>query len=143
MDEIVSVFKDAKSVKKLFLTVIICFLISLFYNEIVRYFNVSTDLGSINPFAPVIGLYLGPLGVVGISLATLVFNLLFYNLNFASMFFKVLAIFMYSYIPYKMWYTMGKSKQCKIPNLDDAGSIIKFIYTMFLFYTIQVHNLMI
>lgn len=132
MDEIVSVFKDAKSVKKLFLTVIICFLISLFYNEIVRFFNVSNDLGSINPFAPVIGLYLGPLGVVGISLATLVFNLLFYNLNFASMFFKVLAIFMYSYIPYKMWYTMGKSKQCKIPNLDDAGSIIKFIYTMFL-----------
>lgn len=132
MDEIISVFKDRKSIKKLFLTVIICFLTSLFYDKMISFFNTSTDIKAINPLAPVIGLYLGPLGTVGMTIATCIYSLIFDSCNVTSMFFKLLAVFMYSYIPYKMWYTMGNGKECKIPNLDNAGSIIKFIYIMFL-----------
>lgn len=50
------------------------------------------------------------------------------KLNYKVLLLAFSVQFFYTYVPYKMWYTVGVKEKCEFPSLEDVKSISKYIY---------------
>ena len=132
MKEIFAVFRQKEQLKRLVIIIIISFIAIIPYRQIVRAIPLDLGIEQMNPIFPALGLYFGPIGALGVSIADLFVNIFVYHEKILISILKFFIIFVYTYLPYKTWYILGKNSECKIPNLDDAHAIGKYIYIMFM-----------
>lgn len=132
MEELIRVFTKKEQLKKLIIVTFICSIIFIPYKYLVRTVLLQGNIEPLNPLCPAIGIYLGPIGALGVSIANLILDIFVFNEGIVLSLVRFIALFIYSYIPYKTWYTMGKSNECDTPNLDNASSICKYIYILFM-----------
>ncbi len=91
-----------------------------------------TEIRPANMIPPVLGLIFGPVAAWGISLGNLVSDVLSGSGFFVCVS-GFIANFFYTYIPYKLWYTLkiGKSPIRPI-QLNTVAEIIKYILVIFI-----------
>ena len=78
---------------------------------------------------PVIGLLFGPMGIIGVNLVSFIYNT-WMGYPFDLVVLDLLNVFMVSYIPYRLWYSVGMAKDDRPPVLDSVFNISKFMVIM-------------
>lgn len=132
MPEIFSIFKSKKEIKNILISAGIFFVISLI--SIIMDFFIQNVL-IIRPegaLPPVLGLYLGPSGALGVALGNLLIDIGKKNISVLCIILNFCLYFFYAYVPYKLWYTFKIKEKCDIPNLNNVKSIIRYIYIIFI-----------
>lgn len=132
MEELIRVFTKKEQLKRFIMIVFICSIIFIPYKYVIRTVLLQGNIEPLNPLCPAIGIYLGPIGALGVSVANLILDIYVFNEGIVLSLVRFFALFIYSYIPYKTWYTIGKNSECDTPNLDDASAICKYFYILFM-----------
>lgn len=78
---------------------------------------------------PVIGLLFGPLGIIGVNLVSFCYNT-WMGYPFDLVVLDLLNVFMVSYIPYRLWYSIGMKRDDRPPVLDSVFNVTKFMFVM-------------
>lgn len=100
--------------------------------------NIRTVIPSIieikveSVFPPFIGLYFGITGALACAVGNFFADLLNGNNNITILLINLFSNFLYSYIPYKLWYTFNTKSKFEIPNINDIKGILRYIYIIFL-----------
>ncbi len=87
-----------------------------------------TELRPASALPPVFGLMFGPWGAAGAALGNLLVDIIvgyppeIYVIGF-------FAQFLYGYIPYKLWYTLG---EISLPRLNTVKNLVKFVVIIFI-----------
>ena len=78
---------------------------------------------------PVIGLLFGPLGIIGVNAVSFIYNTwMGYPLDLVIL--DLLNVFMVSYLPYRLWYSIGMEKDDRPPVFDSVFNVTKFMFVM-------------
>ncbi len=78
---------------------------------------------------PVIGLLFGPFASLGVNLVSLIDNVYMgYSPLYCCL--NLLTMFLTSYIPYRLWYSVGLDRDDRPPVLDSVRNITKFVVMM-------------
>ncbi|WP_244834736.1 PP2C family protein-serine/threonine phosphatase [Clostridium sp. BJN0001] len=126
-----SLILKKEEIKRIFFSAFIVFIFSIIGLYIKNFFSSIIDFRAYEVITPVLGLYFGPSGAIGSSIAGLIFDYIYSDGNILLILSKFILNFFYAYTPYKLWYTFTKNEECRIPNLNDTHSIIKFGYILF------------
>ena len=78
---------------------------------------------------PVIGLLFGPMGIIGVNLVSFIYNT-WMGYPFDLVILDLLNVFMVSYIPYRLWYSIGMGRDDRPPVLDSVFNVSKFMVIM-------------
>ena len=78
---------------------------------------------------PVIGLLFGPLGIIGVNLVSFLYNT-WMGYPFDLVILDLLNVFMVSYIPYRLWYSIGMDRDARPPVFDSVFNVTKFMVVM-------------
>ena len=134
MTEIFSIIKRKDERNKILISGIIIFIISLISELISLRISNMLMIRPEKALFPVLGLYLGPSGALGVAIGSLIIDVSIckYSLSIAMVNFCL--NFFYSYAPYKLWYTFNIKDKCEIPNLNNIRSILKYIFIIFINY---------
>lgn len=137
MTEIFSIIKKKHEKKRILISATIIFIISLIAHaintNILSVFNVLMIRPEKTLF-PVIGLYLGPSGALGVAIGSLIIDVLINKSSLSIVLVNFCLNFFYSYAPYKLWYTFNVKNRCNIPKLNNMRSILKYIFIIFVVY---------
>ena len=134
MTEIFFIIKRKDERNKILISGIIIFIISLISELISLRISNMLMIRPEKALFPVLGLYLGPSGALGVAIGSLIIDVSIckYSLSIAMVNFCL--NFFYSYAPYKLWYTFNIKDKCEIPNLNNIRSILKYIFIIFINY---------
>ncbi len=104
----------------------------------------NTNIVKINPqsaIPPVLGLYFGTSGALGVGIGSVIQNILSRNYNIKYIMIKSVVEFFYAYVPYKLWYTFNIKDKCDIPNLNNIKSIFRYIFLILIdFIAVYIMN---
>ena len=129
MREIFDVFTEKKQFKKLLILSFLIFLESIPYKKIFMIMPMTTRIMPLNSISPVIGMFFGPIGAWAMAFGNLAAEFVIVGkLNYKVLLLAFSIQFFYTYVPYKMWYTVGVKEKCEFPSLEDVKSISKYIY---------------
>ena len=78
---------------------------------------------------PVIGLLFGPLGIIGVNAVSFIYNT-WMGYPFDLVILDLLNVFMVSYLPYRLWYSIGMEKDDRPPVFDSVFNVTKFMFVM-------------
>ena len=91
-----------------------------------------TEIRPVNVVPPVLGILFGLPAAVGVAVGELVSDILFGSNAFICIT-GLIANFLYTYLPYRMWYTEFNPKgRAAPPNLSSMKDVLKFIVIMFM-----------
>lgn len=119
-------------VRRMFISAAIFFAVSLPFKYLFSLVPGVTEIRPANVVPPVLGVLFGLPAAVGISVGNLISDILSGSNVFicATGF---IANFLYSYLPYRMWYTEFDSKgKVTPPNLSSMKDVLKFIFVIFI-----------
>jgi sigma-B regulation protein RsbU (phosphoserine phosphatase) len=125
---------DSPTLKDKVTRLIICSVILFSFKYIFHYiFPIIpiSELGPASALPPIFGLMFGPWGAGGAALGYLISEVVagyppeIYIISF-------FVQFLYGYIPYKLWYTLGIHKTNSLPRLNTVNNLIKFVSIMFI-----------
>lgn len=119
-----------EEIKRIFFSAAIVFVFSIIGFYIKDFLSNIIEFEAYEVITPVLGLYFGPSGAIGSSIAGLLFDCIYSKADLLLILSNLFVNFFYAYTPYKLWYTFRADKQCKIPNLNDTHSILKFVYIL-------------
>lgn len=92
----------------------------------------GTEIRPFNVIPPVFGLLFGAEAAWGTAIGNLVADILFQN-TFTMFGLGFLTNFLFSYLPYKMWYGLKLGqKEITPPNINTLAGLLKFIYIIFM-----------
>ncbi len=129
MKEIFRVFTEKKQFKKLIILTFLLFLVSIPYKKAIMMIPMTTKITPLNSISPVIGMFFGPIGAWAMAFGNLAAEFVIVGkLNYKVLLLAFSVQFFYTYIPYKMWYTVDVKEKCEFPSLEDVKSISKYIY---------------
>ncbi|MFQ7001067.1 MAG: SpoIIE family protein phosphatase [Clostridium sp.] len=129
MREIFDVFTEKKQFKKLLILSFLIFLESIPYKKAFMIMPMTTRIMPLNSISPVIGMFFGPIGAWSMAFGNLAAEFVIVGkLNYKVLLLAFSVQFFYTYVPYKMWYTVGVKEKCEFPSLEDVKSISKYIY---------------
>jgi sigma-B regulation protein RsbU (phosphoserine phosphatase) len=106
---------------------VITFIVTLPFHYFFQIVPV-TELRPASALPPVFGLMFGPWGAAGAALGNLLVDITvgyppeIYIIGF-------FAQFLYGYIPYKLWYTLG---EINLPKLNTVKNLVKFVVIIFI-----------
>lgn len=119
-------------VRRIFISAAIFFAVSLPFKYLFSLVPGVTEIRPANVVPPVLGVLFGLPAAVGISVGNLISDIL----SGSNVFICVtgfIANFLYSYLPYRMWYTEFASKgKVTAPNLSSMKDVLKFIFVIFI-----------
>lgn len=138
MREIFDVFTEKKQFKKLLILSFILFLVSIPYKKVMHIIPMQAEIMPLNCISPIVGMFLGPIGAWAMAFGNFAADIIIGKLNFKITSLVFFVQFFYTYIPYKMWYTVDVKEKCEFPSLEDVKSISKYIYITFINSVISV-----
>lgn len=119
-------------VRRMFISAAVFFAVALPFKYLFSLVPGVTEIRPANVVPPVLGILFGLPAAVGISVGNLISDILGGSNAFicATGF---IANFLYSYLPYRMWYTEFDSKgKVTPPNLSSMKDVLKFIFVIFI-----------
>jgi phosphoserine phosphatase RsbU/P len=117
-------------ITRLIICSVILFTFKLVFHYIFPIIPIS-ELGPASALPPIFGLMFGPWGAAGAALGYMTSDIVagyppeIYIISF-------FVQFLYGYIPYKLWYTLGIHKTNTLPRLNTVNNLIKFVIVMFI-----------
>ena len=78
---------------------------------------------------PVIGLLFGPVGSIGVNLVSFLYNISMHR-PMDLIILDLLNVFLVSYIPYRLWYSIGMGRDDRPPVFDSTFNVSKFMLVM-------------
>ena len=78
---------------------------------------------------PVIGLLFGPVGSIGVNLVSFLYNISMHR-PMDLIILDLLNVFLVSYIPYRLWYSIGMDRDDRPPVFDSTFNVSKFMLVM-------------
>ncbi len=129
MRELYDVFRDPRGLIHILLAGMLFFLLAAPFRALLNLIPGLTEVRPANMLPVVLGLLWGPAGAWGTTIANACSDILV-SRSPASIWLPGFFInFFYSYLPYKMWYSMrGGEKDILPPSLENVRQIIKYIY---------------
>lgn len=119
-------------VRRMFISAAIFFAVALPFKYLFSLVPGVTEIRPANVVPPVLGILFGLPAAVGISLGNLISDILSGSNAFICIT-GFIANFLYSYLPYRMWYTEFHSKgKVTPPNLSSMKDVLKFIFVIFM-----------
>lgn len=119
-------------VRRMFISAAIFFAVALPFKYLFSLVPGVTEIRPANVVPPVLGILFGLPAAVGISVGNLISDILGGSNAFICVT-GFIANFLYSYLPYRMWYTEFDSKgKVTPPNLSSMKDVLKFIYVIFI-----------
>lgn len=119
-------------VRRMFISAAVFFAVSLPFKYLFSLVPGVTEIRPANVVPPVLGVLFGLPAAVGISVGNLISDILSGSNAFICVT-GFIANFLYSYLPYRMWYTEFDSKgKVTPPNLSSMKDVLKFIYIIFI-----------
>lgn len=119
-------------VRRMFISAAIFFAVALPFKYLFSLVPGVTEIRPANVVPPVLGVLFGLPAAVGISVGNLISDILGGSNAFICVT-GFIANFLYSYLPYRMWYTEFASKgKVTPPNLSSMKDVLKFIYVIFI-----------
>jgi len=125
---------ESPTIKDKIIRLIICsfilFTFKLVFHYILPIIPIS-ELGPASALPPIFGLMFGPWGAGGAALGYMTADIMagyppeIYVISF-------FVQFLYGYIPYKLWYTLGIHETNTLPRLNTVNNLIKFVIVMFI-----------
>lgn len=119
-------------VRRMFISAAVFFAVALPFKYLFSLVPGVTEIRPANVVPPVLGVLFGLPAAVGISVGNLISDIL----SGSNVFICVtgfIANFLYSYLPYRMWYTEFASKgKVTPPNLSSMKDVLKFIFVIFI-----------
>lgn len=119
-------------VRRMFISATIFFAVALPFKYLFSLVPGVTEIRPANVVPPVLGILFGLPAAVGISLGNLISDIL----SGSNVFICItgfIANFLYSYLPYRMWYTEFNLKgKVTPPNLSSMKDVLKFIFVIFI-----------
>lgn len=133
MKEIFFVLKDKKCLKRMVISGILFWALAAPFRALFNLIPGVTEVRPANMLPVVLGLVWGPAGAWGIAIANACSDI-FVSHSPAVVWIPGFFInFFFSYLPYKLWYSLGCGKgECQPPKLGNVSQIIKYIYVCFL-----------
>ena len=116
-------------IQKMVFCGVVIFLINLCFSYLFPVLPIS-ELGPASALHPVFGLLFGPWGALLSAVGYLGADILsgdppeIYLVYF-------FVQFLYGYIPYKLWYLLGRDRTISPPSLDNVRNLTKFVGIMF------------
>lgn len=139
MREIFKVFTEKDQFKRFIKLTFLLFLVSIPYKKVIMMIPMTTKIMPLNCISPVIGMFFGPIGAWAMAFGNLAAEFVIAGkLNYKVLLLAFSVQFFYTYIPYKMWYTVDVKEKCEFPSLEDVKSISKYIYITFINSVIAV-----
>lgn len=119
-------------VRRMFISAAIFFAVALPFKYLFSLVPGVTEIRPANVVPPVLGVLFGLPAAVGISVGNLISDILSGSNAFICIT-GFIANFLYSYLPYRMWYTEFASKgKVTPPNLSSMKDVLKFIFVIFI-----------
>lgn len=119
-------------VRRMFISAAIFFAVALPFKYLFSLVPGVTEIRPANVVPPVLGILFGLPAAVGISLGNLISDILSGSNAFICIT-GFIANFLYSYLPYRMWYTEFHAKgKVTPPNLSSMKDVLKFIFVIFM-----------
>lgn len=119
-------------VRRMFISAAIFFAVALPFKYLFSLVPGVTEIRPANVVPPVLGVLFGLPAAVGISVGNLISDILGGSNAFICVT-GFIANFLYSYLPYRMWYTEFNSKgKVTPPNLSSMKDVLKFIFVIFI-----------
>lgn len=116
----------------MFISAAIFFAVALPFKYLFSLVPGVTEIRPANVVPPVLGVLFGLPAAVGISVGNLISDILGGSNAFICVT-GFIANFLYSYLPYRMWYTEFNSKgKVTPPNLSSMKDVLKFIFVIFI-----------
>lgn len=132
MKELFTVFRSKKAWGQMLLSAVVFFAIALPFRSLFTLLPGVTEIRPANMVPLVFGIQFGPAAAWGISVGNLISDILSGSTPFvcASGF---ITNFFYTYIPYKLWYTLRIGKEPIHPvKLGAVREIVKYILVVFI-----------
>lgn len=124
--------KIFKFIFRMILTSFIFFLICIPFKELFALVPGMTEVRPANVIPPVFGIMFGLPAAIGITIGNFISDLLA-NTSLSVALQGAVTNFLYSYIPYVMWYKMkSKDDKVNIPSLNSVMDIIRYILIIFI-----------
>ncbi|MGI6465214.1 PP2C family protein-serine/threonine phosphatase [Methanobacterium sp.] len=121
--------------KRLAVCGVLIFIINMVSSYIMPVMHIS-NLGPASALPPVFGLLFGPWGALGSALGYLASDIV--SGDPPSIYLVYFFVqFLYSYIPYKLWYILDHKSTIKTPRLDTVRNLTKFVVIMFINATVM------
>lgn len=119
-------------VRRMFISAAVFFAVALPFKYLFSLVPGVTEIRPANVVPPVLGVLFGLPAAVGISVGNLISDILSGSNAFICVT-GFIANFLYSYLPYRMWYTEFNSKgKVTPPNLSSMKDVLKFIFVIFI-----------
>lgn len=127
MKEIVTVFRKKEAWGHMLLSAVVFFAIALPFRSLFTLLPGVTEIRPANMVPLVFGIQFGPAAAWGIAVGNLISDILSGSSAFVCIT-GFIANFFYTYIPYKLWYTLRLGKEPIHPvRLNTVLEIIKYI----------------
>ena len=132
-------FKDQESIKTKAIILTICAVVFVLVAIPFRYFFPIFEVSELRPASalpPALGMMFGPWGALGAASGNLISDIIagyppeIYLFGFISQ-------FLYGYIPYKLWYTIGITAKRTKPRINTVENLIKFLVVIFITSTVM------
>lgn len=133
MKELFSVFKDKKCLIRMFLSGILFMVIAAPFKSLMNLVPGVTEVRPANMIPPVLGLLWGPAAAWGTTIANAISDILISHSDFRVWFPGMIINFFFSYLPYKLWYSLqNNGKGSTPPTMSSVSDILRFIYVCFI-----------
>lgn len=133
MKEIFTAFKDKKALLRMLISGILFLIVAAPFKALFSLVPGMTEVRPANMIPPILGIIWGPAGAWGISIANAISDIVVSHSSFTVWFPGMIINFFFSYLPYRMWYSLNYKKQGAIkPNLSRVSEILRFIYVCFI-----------
>lgn len=129
MKEIFLVFRDRKCLFRMLISGLIFLLISSPFRVMMTLIPGMTEVRPANMIPPVLGILWGPAAAWGTAVANAISDIWISHSAFTVWFPGFLINFFFSYLPYRLWYSLpDKNGSVTVPNLGSVSDILRFIY---------------
>lgn len=119
-------------IRRMLISAAVFFAVALPFRYLFSLVPGVTEIRPANVVPPVLGILFGLPAALGISLGNLISDIMSGSNAFICVT-GFIANFLYSYFPYRMWYTEFVQKgKVTPPNLSSMRDVLKFIYVMFM-----------
>lgn len=133
MREIFAVFKDKKCLIRMLISGIVFMVVAAPFKSLMNLVPGVTEVRPANMIPPVLGLLWGPAAAWGTTIANAISDIVVSHSGFNVWFPGMIINFFFSYLPYKLWYSLQNGgKGSHPPKMNSVSEILRFIYVCFI-----------
>lgn len=133
MREIFAVFKDKKCLIRMLISGIVFMVVAAPFKSLMNLVPGVTEVRPANMIPPVLGLLWGPAAAWGTTIANAISDIVVSHSGFNVWFPGMIINFFFSYLPYKLWYSLQNGgKGSNPPKMNSVSEILRFIYVCFI-----------